>query len=182
VPTVLAFSVLLTDAPARWLVIDDPPAPVDAAVVLAGDPGYERTRTAVTLIRTGEARLLVLTGGEPGPGDSATSLRDYALALGVPADRIRLETVSHTTRESLIAVEPILRREGVRTIALVTSPFHQRRAYMAARSALPGIVIRNRPAQRSHWRPLGWWRQSGSRRIVASEYIKIVYYAGRGWL
>jgi uncharacterized SAM-binding protein YcdF (DUF218 family) len=155
VPTVLAFSVLLTDAPARWLVIDDPPAPVDAAVVLAGDPGYERTRTAVTLIRTGEARLLVLTGGEPGPGDSATSLRDYALALGVPADRIRLETVSHTTRESLIAVEPILRREG---------------------------VIRNRPAQRSHWRPLGWWRQSGSRRIVASEYIKIVYYAGRGWL
>jgi hypothetical protein len=52
------------------------------------------------------ARLLVLTGGEPGPGDSAESLRLKGLAWGVPAERIRLESVSRGTRESLLAVAP----------------------------------------------------------------------------
>jgi uncharacterized SAM-binding protein YcdF (DUF218 family) len=154
---------------------------VDAAVVMAGDPFYERTRTAARLVLEGEAHLLVVTGGEPGPGDSAGSLRDAAIAFGVPPERIRTERISHSTREALLAVRPILASERVRSIVLVTSPYHQRRSYWAASRALYDIRILNWPAEPSFWSPESWWRNAPSRRIVLSEYLKLAYYVLRGW-
>lgn len=177
-----ALGLLLTSAPAAWLCLADPPAPVDAAVVLAGDPDYERTTTAARLVLSGEARLLILTGGEPGPGDSSDDLRRKALELGVGADRIRVEKVSHSTREEIVAVAEILRAEGIRSVALVTSPYHQRRAWLTARKGWPGVAIRNRPAEGSSFSVSGWWKDPRRRALVFSEYQKIAYYASRGWL
>jgi uncharacterized SAM-binding protein YcdF (DUF218 family) len=176
----LAALACAPERPARWLVLEDPPRVVDAAVVLSGDPDYERTTSAARIVLRGEARLLVLTGGEPGPGDSAISLRKQAVSLGVPQDRIRMERTSRSTREGVLAVLPILRREGVKSVALVTSPYHQRRAYLAAQHAWPGIAILNRPAAPSEWTPEGWWRTARSRGMVVSEYLKLAYYRLRG--
>lgn len=177
-----ALGLLLTSLPAAWLYLEDPPLRVDAAVVLAGDPGYERTITASRLVLSGEARLLILTGGEPGPGDSSSDLRRKALALGVPADRIRVEALSHSTYEEIEAVAPILRAEGIRSVALVTSPYHQRRAWLTARKGWPGVAIRNRPAEGSTFSVSGWWKDPRRRAWVLSEYRKIAYYRLRGWL
>ena len=175
-------ALLLTDAPARFLVIKDPTVVTDAAVVLAGDPDYERTLTAARLVRSGQARLLILTGGQPGPGDSAESLRKQAIAAGVDPALIRMETTSISTRESLLAVVPILDREKVKSITLVTSPYHQRRAFWCARRAWPGRAIYNHPASPAEWAPVGWWRTARSRRVVVSEYGKLLYYGFKGWL
>jgi uncharacterized SAM-binding protein YcdF (DUF218 family) len=177
----VALAAVCADEPARFRIARDPPRVTDAVLVLAGDPDYERTRTAVGLVRAGEARLLILTGGEPGPGDSAESLRQVALDLGVPPEVIRMEQVSRSTHESMLAVRPILQEEGVRTLAVVTSPYHQRRAAWTARRALPGIEIVSRPADPSFWRPAGWWKTRFSRRIVVGEYAKLAYYMLRGW-
>ena len=175
-------ALFLSDLPARWLVLEDPLERVDAALVLAGDPYYERTGAACALVRDGWARLLVVTGGEEGPGDSADSLREKAIALGVPGDRIRMETESHGTHEALVAVARVLRAEQVASIALVTSPYHQRRTYLVARQALRGLRLVNRPVRGSFWDSRRWWAQRESRRVVFSEYGKLVYYALRGWL
>ncbi len=177
----LALAAVFTDAPARWLVTRDPPRRADAVIVLAGDPDYERTKTGARLVLDGQARLLVLTGGEPGPGDSAQSLRDVALRAGVPAARIRLEQVSHSTHESLEAVRTILEQEGVRRAIVVTSPYHQRRAAWAARHSLHGIEILSQPAEPSAWKAEGWWKTARGRRTVVGEYLKLVYYVLRGW-
>lgn len=184
-PTVLAVVVALAavfaDEPARWLVLEDPPQAADAAVVLAGDPGYERTKTAARMLLAGEVGLIIVTGGEPGPGDSAESLRDVAIRAGVPPERIRMEQVSHGTHESMLAVRPILEQEGIHSLAVVTSPYHQRRAVRAARRTLPGITIVSRPADPAAWKPEGWWKTQWGRRIVLSEYLKLTYYILRGW-
>jgi uncharacterized SAM-binding protein YcdF (DUF218 family) len=177
----LAITAVFADEPAHFLIARDAPRVTDAALVLAGDPDYERTRSAARLVRSGEARLLILTGGEPGPGDSAESLRQVALGLGVPPDAIRMEQVSRSTHESMLAVQPILEQEGIRTLALVTSPYHQRRALWAARRTLRGVLIVNRPADPSSWRPAGWWKTRWNRRIVLGEYAKLAYYILRGW-
>ncbi|HUG54131.1 MAG TPA: YdcF family protein [Vicinamibacteria bacterium] len=177
-----AIFLLLSDRPARFLVQEDPPGLSDAVVVLAGDPSYERTATAALLMRAGQARLLVLTGGEPGPGDSAASLRERAIALGVPPADIRVESRSRSTREALVAVAPLLREKGVRSVTLVTSPYHQRRAAAVARRAWPGIAVRSRPASPSFWTPRRWWTTAAGRRIVLTEYAKLAYYWARGWL
>ena len=170
------------DATARFLIVDDPPGPSDAVVVMAGDPDYERTAAAVALMRRENVATLILTGGEPGPGDSAASLRTRAIALGVPETRIHIESVSHSTREAVLAVAPILQSIGARTATVVTSPYHQRRATAAARRAWPGVVVRARAAAPSAWRPERWWATAGGRRVVVSEYAKLLYYGVRGWL
>ena len=182
VPAIALGALVLSDRPARWLILEDPLEHVDAVLVLAGDPYYERTGTGAALVRDGWARLLVVTGGSEGPGDSAESLRDKAIALGVAPDRIRMETVSHGTREALVAVAGILRAEGVSSLALVTSPYHQRRTYWVARRVLPGLRLVNRPVRGSFWDPRRWWTRPEMRRAVLSEYSKLGYYALRGWL
>lgn len=179
--TSLALAAVFADEPARFLVVDDPPQPADAVLVLAGDPDYERTLTGARLLLSGAARLLVLTGGEPGPGDSASSLREVALRVGVPPEAIRMEEVSRSTRGSMLEVRPILEREGVRTLAVVSSPYHQRRAVWTARRALPGIRVVGRPAEPSFWRPEGWWKTRAGRRLVLGEYLRLAYYVLRGW-
>jgi len=173
--------VLFRDAPGEFLVLRDPDARVDAAIVLAGDPDYERTEAGSEMVLRGQARLLVLTGGQAGPGDSARSLFVRAISLGVEKERIRMETVSRSTRESFLALRPILAQERVKSAALVTSPYHQRRAFLAAKKALPGIQILNHPAAHSSWTPRGWWKTPWSRGVVVSEYVKLVYYSLRGW-
>jgi uncharacterized SAM-binding protein YcdF (DUF218 family) len=175
-------ALLLRDETARFLVVDDPPAASDAIVVMAGDPDYERTTAAASLMRSDDAATLVLTGGEPGPGDSAESLRAKALALGVPEARIRVETVSRSTRQAVLSVAPILAALRARTVTVVTSPYHQRRATAAARRAWPGVVVRAYPATPSAWRPERWWATAASRRVVVTEYAKLLYYRMRGWL
>jgi uncharacterized SAM-binding protein YcdF (DUF218 family) len=177
---VLAF--LGREAPARFLIVNDPPAPCDAIVVMAGDPDYERTTSAVALMRAQDVPTLILTGGEPGPGDSAESLRAKAIELGVPASRIRIETRSHSTRQAVLAVAPILQSLEARTVTLVTSPYHQRRATAAARRAWPGVTVRSGAASPSMWSPRRWWAASTSRRVVLTEYAKLLYYGVRGWL
>jgi uncharacterized SAM-binding protein YcdF (DUF218 family) len=180
---VAAVTLLLSDAPAEFLDVEDPLIPADAALVMTGDVGFERTKAASRLVREGRARLLVLTGGEPWPGDSAASLHERALREGVPPERIRYEDKSTDTRESLVNVAPILRAEGVRTVILVTSPFHQRRASLAARRALPGVRIVNRPVRTNLWPPARrWWREPAARRSVLDEYAKLSYYLLRGWI
>jgi uncharacterized SAM-binding protein YcdF (DUF218 family) len=177
----LALAAVFADEPAQFLIARDAPRVTDAVLVLAGDPDYERTKSAVRFVLAREARLLILTGGEPGPGDSAESLRQVALGLGIPLEAIRMEQVSRSTHESMLAVRPILEREGIRTLAVVTSPYHQRRAVWAARRTLRGVEIVSRPADPAGWRPAGWWKTRWNRRIVVGEYLKLAYYILRGW-
>jgi uncharacterized SAM-binding protein YcdF (DUF218 family) len=175
-------ALLAGDLPARFLVVADPPLATDAIVVMAGDPYYERTTAAVALLRATGRGTLILTGGDTGPGDSAESLREKAIALGVGPERIRIETTSHSTREAMLATAPILRSIGARSVTLVTSPYHERRASAAARRAWPGVTVRSLPASPSIWTPTRWWSRASGRRVVVSEYVKLAYYLCRGWV
>ena len=55
------------------------------------------------------------------------------------------------------------------------------RAFSRYDVASGDIEVLDRPAQPSFWSPEGWWRDSFSRRLVVTEYGKLVYYVLRGW-
>ena len=166
-----------------WLVLRDPPTRTDAALVLGGDPYFERTGHAVRLLKKGLVTRLIFCGGEPGPGDHALSLMQHARELGAPEESLLIEDRSHSTRESVEFALPLLQENRIRSLTLVTSPFHQRRTFLAARKSLGNEVrLVNSPADPSFWKPDGWWRDWWSAKVVFTEYVKLVYYFVRGWI
>jgi uncharacterized SAM-binding protein YcdF (DUF218 family) len=159
----------------QFLVKQDRLEVADAVLVFSGDPGYERTLEAVRLYHGGYARYLVFSG-HGGPGDSAESMAAVAVDHGVPATALLREDQATNTYENVLFVRGLLARHHVHRLILVTSPYHQRRAYLVALHLLPGIRLINHPASSVYWRPQGWWRSPASRLIVYDEYTKIIGY------
>ncbi len=163
------------DRVAAFLAKADRLAVADAALVFSGDPYYERTLEAARLYRAGYARYLVLSG-RGGPGDSAQSMAEVALQDGVPPSALLMEVNATSTYENVLFVRGLIARHGVHRLILVTSPYHQRRAYLVARHLLPGIALINHPVRSPYWHPHGWWRDPALRGVVLDEYLKLAGY------
>jgi uncharacterized SAM-binding protein YcdF (DUF218 family) len=131
------------DSIATWLerplVIREPFAALDAIVVLgatlAADGGItpvlaERIAAAAALWHAGGGPLVLATGGVTrGAGRAeADAIADGLRARGVPDDRVIVERGSKTTYENAGLSRPLLVARGVRSLWLVTQPFHGRRA------------------------------------------------------
>jgi len=117
------------------------------AIILLGGGIYEQSpeyagRDAlppVVLMRTTYAAYLATTahvpvyatGGHPLHPQSRPEgviMRDWLIRLGVPVERVRVETTANTTCESALRLAPILLKDGIRNIILVTSALHMPRA------------------------------------------------------
>lgn len=116
--------------------------PVDAIVVLGAaqfngrpsDVFLARLEHAVALWKEGWADWFIVTGGKV-PDDRTTEAevaRRWAIAHGVPADRILAEDRGRTTLESLEAVRAIYRRQDLRTGLFVSDETHMLRVLRMA--------------------------------------------------
>jgi uncharacterized SAM-binding protein YcdF (DUF218 family) len=112
-------------------------------------------------------------------------MREELVQLGVPRDRILVETASRNTREEALVIEPMLRRLGNPQVVLVTSHTHMRRSIGTFRAvgitAIPAIARDPRPEV-----PLSEWILPTGRALRASgevvhELFGIPYYWLRGW-
>ncbi|MDO8501736.1 MAG: YdcF family protein [Gemmatimonadaceae bacterium] len=89
----------------------------------------------IDLWNKGMGKVLVLTGGR-GYGDTTSEAavgREYARKHGVPDEVILLEDKGRTTRESMLGVAGILSSQGIRTVILVSDPFHMLRLSIIGR-------------------------------------------------
>ena len=120
----------------------EPSGPVDAIVVMGaaqydGTPSPQlaaRLDEVVRLWPEGLAPLVVTTGGKR-PGDRFTEAEASAAYLterGVPEAAIVLENDGSTTYESLEGVAELLEARDVRSVLIVTDPYHALRARMIA--------------------------------------------------
>lgn len=115
------------------------------AIVVMGAAQYDgvpspdlraRLNQAVLLYRQGRAPLIVVTGYKQ-PGDRFTEAQAGARYLetqGVPAAAIA-EAGGTDSYENLTGADAVLRPRGVRTILIVSDPFHEDRS-MAIASGL----------------------------------------------
>ncbi|MEL1250433.1 YdcF family protein [Aurantiacibacter gilvus] len=126
---------------AVW-IYDTPTAPpgiaADAAIVLgaaiSGDepsPVFrERIAHAISLHDEGRVQQLIFTGAQ-GEGDTlaeSEAARNMALAQGVPAEAILIETQSVTTMHNLVEAQLLMRDAGLDDALIVSDPLHLRRA------------------------------------------------------
>ena len=103
-----------------------------ARVQADGQPGSDltsRTFHAVDLWLAGYAPHLICTGGFKNEQLSAAAVcRRFAVALGVPADRIYLADGSSNTIEDAASTAQVMAEHGWRKAILVSHPLHLYRA------------------------------------------------------
>ena len=103
-----------------------------------------RTEIAVRSMAPG-ARLVVTGAGPEGGPSEAEVMAGYArTALGVPADRIVLETRARTTWENVLRTTGELESAG--TIRIASSPLHAARARRYLARQRPDLAARLAPA------------------------------------
>jgi uncharacterized SAM-binding protein YcdF (DUF218 family) len=145
VALVVAVQVLLVhsslaDRIAVPLLRPDTRGPAEVIVVLGAAvdpfcvpnlPAIRRTVLAVRLLRDGRAPTLLFSGGKTEEGSTcpvAQVMADFAHEMGVPVDRMLVETESSNTWENAQNCSRLLRQRGYRRILLVTDAIHMRRA------------------------------------------------------
>lgn len=167
------------------LVVEDPVAPADAIVVLSGSIP-DRILHAVDLYKAGLAPTVVLTREVEMPGLAALHERgvsiperhelnrSIAVQLGVPPEAlVTVEQRAGSTIAEVAALLPELRRRNFRTIILVTSKTHTRRAATIFRTLSGGdIELRVSPTPYDPFSPDDWWTRREITRRVLTEYGK----------
>ncbi len=103
-----------------------------------------------------------------------------ALELGVPPAAILPVTGANTTREEAIRVRAELQSRGVRTILLVTGPFHLVRA--RAVFERQGFVVRSAPVAEVTLEPEKHGERLVVTRALAQELLGRLYYQLAGYL
>jgi len=176
-------------------------APADALFVFAG--GQERKAHAVELWRAGRARALIVSVGRfewrrfPQLGLPDGGLR--ALVEGTPYWRRHffvevehgaalarlIETEPFGTRHEARALAALMRERGFRSVIVVTSAVHVRRASLALARAARGLdatfCFETVPADRDPYGPAVWTRTRNGIRVVLFELVKVAIYATLLW-
>ena len=176
---------------AEPLRMSAPPTRADAIVVLAGGVGEtgkagggstERLNEAIDLYRAGYAQYLVISSGYVYSFKEADELRDSAVAQGVPAGAIALELRSTNTYQNVMFVDEILRDHNWRSILLVSSPYHMRRATMVWHKLAPDVSVTPTPPPRSQFYDHARGATFEQVRGILYEYLAILGYWKNGWV
>jgi uncharacterized SAM-binding protein YcdF (DUF218 family) len=132
-----------------------PDPPYDVVVVLGGviDPvamrksgqlelndAVDRISQAAILLRTGKARMALISGGVvfPQPGDppsEAVVLAGWFRDQGIAPERLVLEEKSRNTRENAVESAAVIAAHGWKRVLLVSSAWHAPRALGCFRAA-----------------------------------------------
>ena len=167
------------------LVIDVSVASPDAIVAL-GSHEWERLPELVDMGKRFPAAKLLLTQPAEVNSYNCHNCGSRAVILqkaGITSSRIVLlpRRVTNTYDEALAVREWALRVHA-RSIVVVTSPYHTRRALATFRHVLGSsrIVIGVRPAQaHSSADPRHWWGRKHDRWYVAYEWRALLFYVVR---
>ena len=139
-----------------------------AALGPEGDLGAvlaERVLAGVEAWRARAAPMLLMTGRY-----EAELMKRRAVKLGVPAERVLVETAALTTRQNATGCAAIMRARGMASALVVTQTFHRARAVAAFRRA--GVAAEAWPFVHARTR-LG---------MSLREVVARAAYRARGWI
>jgi len=155
--------LLLFYTPFMWylaepLKLAQPPEKADAIVVFAGGVGEsgkagqgyeERVKYAVELFKQGYSGHLIFSSGYIYTLKEPAVMKAVATSLGVPEQAMILEEEAKNTLENVLYTSEILKRQNWKSILLISSPYHMRRAYLVWKKNAPEIKVTYAPIQQS---------------------------------
>jgi uncharacterized SAM-binding protein YcdF (DUF218 family) len=156
-----------------WIV-EDPLGKADALVVLSDDSFYaDRATRAAELLREGKAPLIVASGRRLRPNAGIAELMEHDLIeRGVPKEKIvRLPQDADSTKEEAEALLKFAKGKKWRSLIVVTSNYHTRRARYIFRRVFPqGMEISVASARDGDFDPQHWWEKRKSTKELTREF------------
>jgi uncharacterized SAM-binding protein YcdF (DUF218 family) len=158
--------------------VADPSSPTDAIVVLTG--GSQRFDAGLDLLAAGKAKKLFVSGVHHGV-EIADLLHlahrtPEAALLDELACCIVLGHAADSTMGNALETASWMRREGYRSLRLVTAGYHMRRSLFEFARAMPEMRIIANPVFPEQVKA-DWWAWPGTAALIVGEYDK--YLAAR---
>ena len=146
----------------------------DAIVVLTGGRG--RTAEGLTQLRKGKGGVLILSGvHEDADLDSIFLNRVNT----VERTNIVLEKRSTSTYENAVEVRKILEERGLKSMVLITSGYHIKRAHYIFTNVMPPeIAVESYSVMTPNFDTERWW-SGKSLGLLAIEFLKYYWYVGK---
>lgn len=145
----------------------------DAIVVLTG--GLGRTEAGLNLLSSGTAGVMILSGVHE---DAELDSIFFNKKLN-ENDRLKiiLEKRSRSTIENAIEVRRIFEEKGFRSMVLITSGYHMKRALYIFRKVMPeDYAIMPYSVDSPNFDATRWWG-STSLGLLTVEFLKFYWYA-----
>lgn len=161
-----------------FLIVGDSLKQSDAVVALGGG-GEWRVAEAVRLINERFGQSLILTEpGEikPGEGLGSRFFRQEAIQLGLsPYAIIITEGVQRSTHDEAVAVLKLMEQHDLKSVIVVTDPFHTQRARMIFRDVFRGSgrTARIHPVRKHWYRSDTWFFSFEGWDNTIREYVKM---------
>jgi uncharacterized SAM-binding protein YcdF (DUF218 family) len=176
---VYVFSGQLLTAAGNFLIEDDGPRKAGAIVVLGGDGYGDRTLKAAELAKEGYAPFVIVSGPPNLIGYDSDEEIQFAEQHGYPASLFRevhLPVEAESTRTEEDFLGKYLAAHGIKSILLVTSNFHSRRAKKLWRRENPSIAAAVVPSvdPRRYFTPQTWWKTRPGQKIFILEWSKTI--------
>jgi uncharacterized SAM-binding protein YcdF (DUF218 family) len=155
--------------PEKFLCVDSGAGVSADVIVILGGGLHERPAKAAQLFKDHAAPRIVISGY----GDDEINRR-ILLQAGVPASAIEVEGKSKTTSENARFTMERLKAEHVRSVILVTSWYHARRAQKTFEHYAPEIKFYSRPSYYAFNRED--WLKTGTGKRMRLEFLKLPGY------
>ncbi len=168
-------SIALLAAVTVYLSPQDQLQDVDAIVAISGGNTEARVLEAVSLYKSGRAPILIFSGAalDPLSPSNAEVMRAIALREGVAETDIRIEEQAQNTEENASKTKFLVDQFDYESIILVTSGYHQRRAYLEFRNRFGSdFTIINNPADDKEWSRTTWFTSPRGWRLTIAEAVK----------
>jgi uncharacterized SAM-binding protein YcdF (DUF218 family) len=173
----LARHPLMRFAGEEW-VVEDPVEHADAIIVLSDDNYYaDRAAHAADLYRHGMAPYLLASGRKLRPYAGIAELMEHDLVeRAVPKDKIlRVSHQAENTREEAEALRQQVVDRKWRSVIVVTSNYHTRRARYIFTHVFPSaVVVHVSGAKDGDFDPASWWERRVSIKKLAIEMVGMV--------
>ncbi|MFA6432129.1 MAG: YdcF family protein [Candidatus Margulisiibacteriota bacterium] len=166
------------------LIASDKIQKADVILVLAGDNNGERVNEGVALYKKGYAPRMLMSGGPLAWHLTyAEWMKKQAILLGVPERSILIQDRSLSTIEDAKFSLPIIKEKNIKSVILVTSPAHTRRAKRVFNKVFSAdkIQVMVWPVKKSDFNPKYWWKSNEDIQIVVYEYTCEIFYFMKGY-
>ena len=173
----LARHPIMRFAAESW-VVNEPAPRADALVVLSDDNFYaDRATHAAELFRQGVAPIVVASGRRLRPSAGIAELIQHDLIeRGVPKESIRaLPHDAENTREEAGVVAKFAAEHHWKSLTIVTSNYHTRRARYIFQKVVPrSMEVSVASARDGDFDPDRWWEKRKSIKEFLGELLGMV--------